>query len=175
MRVAVVDLVNDGNAPPNPVELALLPVVDGERAAPLVWLFRPPRGIHWRATKDHGITNDDVARCPAVEEVWRDVVDVLQAADAVVLHGAAPRLELLSRTLMYSPPVVVDTQVAAQRLLPGLGTHALGPVCLALGLIPSTQPLRRRAEPLVKAVAALLGYLLERDPDLVARAVAGGR
>lgn len=171
MRLAVMDLVNDGNAPPNPVELAVVPVLDGRPRRPRVWTVRPPRPIHWRATKDHGLRDDDVAGSPAIEEIWRDVVDELQAADAVVLHGAAPRLELLARAVLYAPPVVIDTQVVAQRILPGFGTHALGPLCLALGLIPTHQPLRRRAEPLALAVAALLGHLLERDPGLVARAL----
>lgn len=169
MRVAVVAVINDGNAPPHPVELSIASVVDDVADQPITWLIRPPTGIHWRATKDHGITNSDVAGAPAIDEVWLDIVAELRRADVVAVHHAAPRLEILRRAIRFDPPAVLDTQVAAQRLLPGFGSHSLFTLASALGLIPTHHGVPRRAPALAATTAALLLYLRRQDPTLLAR------
>lgn len=62
-RLFIVDVEGNGATPPNLVEVAAIPVENGEPqpAAARTWLVRPPAPIPPRITRIHGITNEMVA------------------------------------------------------------------------------------------------------------------
>lgn len=125
--VVVVDVEGNGQQPPDIIELAALPVTDTTTQADLhVWLIRPPRPISALVTrKVHGISNADVAACPA----WSDVADDIGAllTDRVlVAHNASVEHRVLRSHLpTWQPPLVLDTLRLAKHRWPGLDAYAL--------------------------------------------------
>lgn len=51
VRYAVVDVEGNGRQPPDPVEVAVVPIVGGVIGEPASWLIRPPRPISPIATR----------------------------------------------------------------------------------------------------------------------------
>jgi exodeoxyribonuclease X len=168
LRYAVVDVEGNGQQPPDLVELAVAPIVDGTVGPTLSWLVRPQSKITYMATKVHGISNKDVAESPDFAAVENDVRDAL-AFDALVAHAAHVDLAVLGRKLAgWSPPMVLDTLKLARRLLPGLPSYRLGALVRDLGLdaeLPhELKPHRATYDALVTArlfvhIATLVGTL----------------
>jgi exodeoxyribonuclease X len=73
VRYAVVDVEGDGQQPPDLVELAVVPIVGGIIGCPACWLVKPARPISPRATRIHGLTNQDVADAPAFADIEAEV------------------------------------------------------------------------------------------------------
>ena len=87
-RYAVVDVEGNGQRPPDLVELAIVPIVEGEIGSLDVWLIKPDTPITAMARRIHGISNEMVANAPAFIEVETDVRAAL-AACVIVAHNAA--------------------------------------------------------------------------------------
>jgi DNA polymerase III epsilon subunit-like protein len=130
-RLVVVDLEGNGQHPPDIVEIAVLPV--GDTSADTVsredvrsWLVRPPRPIAPIVTRSlHGISDTDVANCPAWPEVAGEIGEVLAGRVLVAHHAATERRVLAAHLPDWAPPVVLDTLRLARRRWPGR-THCGG-------------------------------------------------
>lgn len=126
LRYAVVDVEGNGQQPPDLVELAIVPIIDGVLGEPTSWLVRPLRRISHIATRIHGISNDDVAQQPNFEQIADDVRKHL-AVDAVVAHNAHVDVGVLQRYLGdWECPPVIDTLKLAKQLLPEQVSYRLG-------------------------------------------------
>ena len=108
--LVVADVEGNGRRPPNLVEAAVVPIVDGRIGEPASWLVRPPEPIGWQATRVHGITNQEVAELPG----WQPaaVVDTLKLA----------RVRLPGRP-SYRLVALVDAFDLARDLPNGLRPH----------------------------------------------------
>ncbi|MEV6831193.1 3'-5' exonuclease [Amycolatopsis sp. NPDC051102] len=155
LNFVVVDVEGNGQQPPDLVELAAVPVVDGIIGEPVSWLVKPETSIKHFATRIHGLTNRDVADCPSFEDITGNVLAAL-SADALVAHNAHVDLGVLQRKLTnWEPPEVFDTLKLARRLMPGMGAYRLGNLVesfsLAEGLPDDLSPHRATYDALVAA------------------------
>ncbi|MBO0882597.1 MAG: 3'-5' exonuclease [Mycobacterium sp.] len=155
LSFVVVDVEGNGQQPPDLVELAAVPVVDGVIGEPMSWLVKPETSIKFYATKIHGLTNKDVADCPSFEDVKVDVLMAL-SHPAIVAHNAHVDLDVIQRKLTdWEPPEVFDTLKLARRLLPGMSSYRLGTLVeefkLAEGLPDGLSPHRATYDALVAA------------------------
>ncbi|ONI92750.1 DNA polymerase III subunit epsilon [Saccharothrix sp. ALI-22-I] len=155
LNYVVVDVEGNGRQPPDIVELAAVPIVDGIICEPKNWLVRPDLPITHFAKKIHGIGNEQVENAPAFTYVE---VDVLKALDtsALIAHNAHVDVGVLQRKLGdWKCPEVFDTLKLARRLLPGRTTYKLGALVeelgLASGLDGEAQPHRAAYDAVVTA------------------------
>lgn len=90
-KLVVVDVEGNGQQPPEIIEIAALPIDDGQPGPATTWLVKPGKPISPIVTrKVHGIRNTDVADQPS----WADVEEQVAAALAgrvLVAHNAAVR------------------------------------------------------------------------------------
>jgi DNA polymerase III epsilon subunit-like protein len=134
LSFVVVDVEGNGQQPPDLVELAAVPVVDGIIGEPASWLVKPERPIKFFATRIHGLTNQDVADCPPFDAVKADVLTAL-AHPGLVAHNAHVDVGVLRHKLTgWEPPETFDTLKLARRLVPGLDGYRLGSLAESLGL-----------------------------------------
>ncbi|MFD8611974.1 PolC-type DNA polymerase III [Streptomyces sp. NPDC059631] len=155
LSFVVVDVEGNGQQPPDLVELAAVPVVDGVIGEPVSWLVKPDAPIKHFATRIHGLTNKDVADCPTFETVKLDVLMAL-SHPAIVAHNAHVDLGVLQRKLTgWESPEVFDTLKLARRLVPGMDSYRLGNLVeafkLAVGLPEGLSPHRATYDALVAA------------------------
>ncbi len=155
LSYVVVDVEGNGQQPPDPVELAAVPIVAGVVAEPVSWLVRPDEPIKHFATRIHGLTNKDVADCPSFTDIKVDVLLAL-SHPALVAHNAHVDLSVLQRKLTgWEPPEVFDTLKLARRLMPGQDSYRLGSLVetfkLAEGLPEDLSPHRATYDALVAA------------------------
>ena len=137
LRYVVVDVEGNGQAPPELVELAAVPITAGVIGEPVSWLVKPERPIKYFATRIHGLTNEAVAGAPAFGDVAAEVLSALDA-DVLVAHNAHVDVGVLERQLgAWECPEVMDTLKLARRLMPGVGSYRLGTLVEAL---EQTQP-----------------------------------
>jgi exodeoxyribonuclease X len=153
--VVDVDVEGNGQQPPELVELAAVPVVDGVVGEPLSWLVRPETPIKHFATRIHGLTNQDVTDCPPFEAVKVNVLMVL-SHPALVAHNAHVDVDVLQRKLTgWEPHEVFDTLRLARQLMPGQDSYRLGNLVesfkLAEGLPDDLSPHRATYDALVAA------------------------
>ncbi|WP_280425692.1 3'-5' exonuclease [Nocardia carnea] len=125
---AVVDVEGNGQTPPEIIEIAILPVSGDDVVVDQMrqWLIKPDKPITPIVTrKVHGITNSDVADCPA----WADVSDVIESvlADRIlVAHNANLERRVVGDHLPgWAPPMVLDTLKLAKAVWPGLPGYSL--------------------------------------------------
>jgi DNA polymerase III epsilon subunit-like protein len=134
-RFWVVDVEGSGSSPPEIVELAMLEVAnlvltDNKRH----WLVQPERGIQPAATRIHGLTEDDVADAPSMEDIADDVVMWLEAAP-IVGHNVKVEVEILKKSLPdWAPSVAIDTLRLSKALKPGLASYSLANLGAEFGL-----------------------------------------
>lgn len=131
LNYVAVDVEGNGQQPPDLVELAVVPITAGTIGEPTSWLMKPESPITHFARRIHGITNDDVAREPAFDEIKPAIVDFLGATrvkvDALIAHNAHVDVGVIQRKLgEWECPEVFDTLKLARRLSPGLRTYKLG-------------------------------------------------
>ncbi|MEU0242051.1 exonuclease domain-containing protein [Nocardiopsis sp. NPDC006198] len=155
LSYVVVDVEGNGQQPPDLVELAAVPIVDGIIGEPASWLVRPDQPIAPMAKRIHGIGNDDVAEKPVFEDV---VVDVLHALShpALIAHNAHVDVGVLQRKMTgWKPLEIFDTLKLARRLLPGRKRYKLGSLVeefeLDHGLDDEDQPHRAKYDAIVTA------------------------
>lgn len=167
----VIDVEGNGARPPELVELAVVPINDGQIGEPCSWLVRPPSPITWQARKVHGISTADVADQPA----FADVADAVSEAlgDAIpVGHNVRIDLDVLTRTLpRWTPSEAFDTLRLARKTW-SLPSHRLGALVehrnLAENLQPDLQPHRATYDALVTARLFLALASAEPSPLTVA-------
>jgi exodeoxyribonuclease X len=155
VRYAVVDVEGNGEQPPDLVELAVVPIVDGIIGGPTSWLVKPARPIGSMATRIHGLTNQDVADAPAFADIEADVRLALDA-DVLVAHNAHVDTSVLLRHLGgWHCPEVFDTLRLARLRVPGQESYKLGALvttfALAEGLPAGLTPHRATYDALVTA------------------------
>jgi len=134
LTYVVVDVEGNGQQPPDLVELAAVPIVNGVIGEPRSWLVRPERPIKHFATQIHGLTDKDVRDAPVFADVMDQVLDALDAP-AIVAHNAHVDVNVLRRKLPdWKTPEVFDTLRLARRLLPAQQSYRLGALTKALKL-----------------------------------------
>ncbi|MFE5971355.1 exonuclease domain-containing protein [Streptomyces sp. NPDC056460] len=107
----VVDVEGNGATPPDLVEVAAIPIEDGEPQphAARTWLVRPPTPIPSRITRIHGITNAMTADAPTWPEVAPQVQALLDGA-WICAHSASVEYSVLTRHMpSWKPAGVIDT------------------------------------------------------------------
>jgi|ERR1022692_217847 DNA polymerase III epsilon subunit-like protein len=154
-RYVVADVEGNGQRPPDLVELAVVPIVDGVIGEPTSWLFRPDKPITTMARRIHGISNDMVAQAPVFASLEADVRARLNDV-VLVAHNAGIDLGVLKRKLPgFAPTEVLDTLKLSRRLLPGEPSYRLGALVTMLdlgsGLPPGLRPHRAAYDVLVTA------------------------
>jgi exodeoxyribonuclease X len=155
LHYVVVDVEGNGQLPPDLVELAAVPIIDGNIGEPKSWMVKPDQPITHFARKIHGITDTQIADAPVFADVEADVLKALDAA-ALVAHNAHIDVGVLQRKLGdWKCPEVFDTLKLARRLQPGRQSYKLGSFVdeyeLASGLDGSLQPHRATYDVLVTA------------------------
>jgi exodeoxyribonuclease X len=134
MRYAVADVEGNGQQPPELVEVAVVPILDGVIGEAASWLVRPARPISRIAARIHGLTDLDLAGAPTFAAIEGEVRQAL-AADVLVAHNAHVDVGVLRRHLGgWACPEVFDTLKLARRLLPGQASYKLGALVAAMGL-----------------------------------------
>jgi exodeoxyribonuclease X len=134
LRYAVVDVEGNGQQPPDLVEVAVVPIVDGVIGEPTSWLVKPEHPIKHFATRIHGITSQDVDGAPAFAAIADEVGRALDAP-ALIAHNAHVDVRVLERYLpTWEHPEVFDTLKLARRLLSKQPGYQLGMLVKALDL-----------------------------------------
>ncbi|MEV6241053.1 3'-5' exonuclease [Lentzea sp. NPDC051838] len=155
LNYVVVDVEGNGQQPPDLVELAAIPIVDGIIGEPRTWLVKPDQPITGFARRIHGIGNDDVLSAPLFAYVEADVLKALDAS-ALIGHNAHVDVGVIQRKLGdWECPEVFDTLKLARRLLPGLPSYKLSALVekyeLASGLDSEEKPHRAKYDAIVTA------------------------
>jgi exodeoxyribonuclease X len=150
----VIDVEGNGAQPPELVELAVVPLRGGIIGDVATWLVRPPTPITSHARQIHGISNDDIAGAPGIDDVVPDVRNAL--GDAIpVGHAVHNDLAVLRRVLPgWDPPFALDTLRLARHTLdlPSYGLGALVEHCeLGVGLPAGMRAHRADYDALVTA------------------------
>ncbi|MCD0485212.1 3'-5' exonuclease [Streptacidiphilus sp. ASG 303] len=164
-HVVVADVEGNGASPPDLIEVATVPVtadaVLHEQARQ--WLVRPPTPIRQRVTRIHGITDTQVATCPA----WPEVADQVRAAlDGawLVAHSAKVDYDALTRHLPGWKPVgVIDTLRLARATWPDAPGHGLDALVTHAHLDTSGLPGQRHRASFDAGATALLLQALARS------------
>jgi exodeoxyribonuclease X len=126
-RLVVVDVEGNGQNPPEIVEIAVLPIDESVAFSDIQsWLVRPAGPITAIVTgKVHGISNLDVAMCPAWAEVAPEV-DWALGDRVLVAHGAHVERRVLGEHLPdWRPRLVLDTLRLARHVWPSLTSYSL--------------------------------------------------
>ncbi|GAB3432486.1 3'-5' exonuclease [Actinophytocola sediminis] len=155
LRYTVVDVEGNGQQPPDLVEVATVPIVDGVVGEPSSWLLKPERPIKYFATRIHGLANKDVTDAPSFTDIEEEVRQALDA-DVLVAHNAHVDIGVLQRHLgVWECPDVLDTLKLAKRLRPNQSSYKLGSLVdafkLADGLPEGLAPHRATYDVLVTA------------------------
>jgi DNA polymerase III epsilon subunit-like protein len=164
----VVDVEGNGTTPPDLVEVAALPVVDGrpDTSTAGAWLIHPPRPVTPFAAQVHGLTNEALASRPSWQEVAGHVRGLL-GGDWIAAHNAHVDYRVLSAHLPgWRPAGVIDTLRLARAVWPGLRSYRLD------ALIDQVKPdlshvpdQRHRARYDAHATALLLLAMAEQYPS----------
>ena len=152
----VLDTEGNGQNPGEIIELAAVEMIDLTVTGRIhQWRFRPRQQIHYSATRVHGITNDDLASCPPIEEHLDEIFEVL-GERAVAGHAVHVEVNALQRVRPgWEPPNAYDTLRMARRAYPELARHRLSSVGDHLGLSATAARITRR-----RAHSALYDALL---------------
>ncbi|QXJ26781.1 3'-5' exonuclease [Actinomadura graeca] len=178
LRYVVVDVEGNGRQPPDLVELAAVPIVNGKIGEPQSWLVRPESPIKHFASRIHGISNRDVADAPSFGVIRHDVAAALSDA-VLVAHNAHVDVGVVQRKLDdWHVPEVLDTLKLARRLLPDEKSYKLGSLVeafkLAEDLPEDLQPHRATYDALVTARLFVLLAAHRSIEDLRGQAPEGG-
>ncbi|WP_273054618.1 MULTISPECIES: 3'-5' exonuclease [Hyphomonas] len=126
-RIWAVDVEGNGGSPPEIVEVAIVELKDLELTGrSFSWRVKPIEPIKPAVTRIHGITNEDVASAPSIEDIEDGVrtwIDDLP----IVGHNVKVEVDALTRAFPeWSPVAAYDTLALARSLHPELESHALG-------------------------------------------------
>ncbi|MFE7467664.1 exonuclease domain-containing protein [Streptomyces sp. NPDC057499] len=123
----VVDVEGNGTNPPDLVEIATLPVRDGQpdTSTAGAWLIRPARPVTPFAARVHGLTNQVLADEPGWEET-KDAVYTLLGTAWIAAHNAHVDYRALTAHLpQWKPAGVIDTLRLAKATYPHLPKYGL--------------------------------------------------
>ncbi|WP_329453515.1 3'-5' exonuclease (plasmid) [Streptomyces sp. NBC_01724] len=176
----VVDVEGNGTHPPDLVEVAALPVRDGnlDTSTAGAWLICPPRPVTPYATRVHGLTNEVLAKAPAWRQISDQVHGVLGTA-WICAHNAHVDYRALTAHLPnWAPAGVIDTLRLAKATYANLPSYGLDALIEHVQPDLSAAPAHRhRATYDAYATAQLLvamGSCYETWDQLVAAAVPPG-
>lgn len=123
----VVDVEGNGTNPPDLVEVAALPVRDGQpdTSNADAWLIKPPRPVTPFAARVHGLTNQVLDGKPGWEEV-KDQVHARLGTAWITAHNAHVDYRVLSAHLpQWKPAGVIGTLRLAKATYPDLPKYSL--------------------------------------------------
>lgn len=122
----VVDVEGNGATPPEIIELAMVELRSQELTGKIRhWFVKPSEPINYYVTRIHGITNEDVAREPSIEDIEDDVCLWLEGVP-IIGHNVNIEVDALKFGLPHWTPVAaVDTLKLAKSLKPGLSSYGL--------------------------------------------------
>ncbi|MGA0617390.1 exonuclease domain-containing protein [Paracoccus sp. KR1-242] len=130
-----VDVEGNGATPPEIVEIAIVEVRDlmlEQRR--LEWLVKPQGQISPRVTRIHGITDEDVARSPDIEEIADDIM-TWTSEGKILGHNVKVEVDAITRAIPeWRPTVAIDTLKLARIALPGRSSYSLENLGSDLGL-----------------------------------------
>jgi exodeoxyribonuclease X len=170
-KVIVADVEGNGDQPPDLVEVATVPIVNGriEPEQAYSTLIRPKRPITWFATKVHGLTNQEVEACPAWEEVAEQVRGELGTAWLAGHNVGVDHRVLTDHLPGWQPAGVIDTLRLARAAYPDAPKHTLDASITLAGIdVTGIAGQRHRAGFDARATALLLLALAERYPTFTA-------
>ncbi|MFE9297862.1 3'-5' exonuclease [Streptomyces niveus] len=123
----VVDIEGNGANPPDLVEVAALPVREGQpdTGTAGAWLTKPRHPVTPFAARVHGLTNERLENEPGWEEI-ADQVHTLMGTSWICAHNAHVDHRVLSAHLpTWRPAGVLDTLRLAKATHPGLPKYTL--------------------------------------------------
>lgn len=134
-KVWVVDVEGNGATPPEIVEIALLELIDlRPTGRAFHWLVKPELPITAAVTKIHGLSDDDVADAPSIDDIAEDVVTWTDGS-VIVGHNVRVELDVIGRSISgWQPSAAIDTLKLARSLRPGLSSYSLENLSAALNL-----------------------------------------
>lgn len=119
------DVEGNGRRPPSMVEVAVVPITDGQVRQSVSWMVRPAESITRKASRGHGITNRNVTGLRPVAGVADDIRAHLDGA-VLVAHTAHIGMDMLTRELPgWEPAAVIDTLKLSRRVYPRRDRHTL--------------------------------------------------
>ncbi|MFJ5222339.1 exonuclease domain-containing protein [Streptomyces sp. NPDC088400] len=123
----VVDVEGNGTNPPDLVEVAALPVRDGQpdKNTAGAWLTKPNRPVTPFAARVHGLTNQVLEDQPGWEEI-KGAVHACLGTAWIAAHNAHVDYRVLSAHLpQWQPAGVIDTLRLAKATYPDLAKYSL--------------------------------------------------
>jgi DNA polymerase III epsilon subunit family exonuclease len=131
----VVDVEGNGASPPEIIELAMVEIRSNKLTGKTHhWFIKPNKPITPHVTKIHGITDDDVAREPSIEDISDDVSLWLEDV-TIIGHNVKIEVDALKFGLSHwVPRSAVDTLKLAKNLRPGLASYSLQNLGIEFGL-----------------------------------------
>ncbi|MDF2374480.1 MAG: 3'-5' exonuclease [Rhizobiaceae bacterium] len=131
----VVDVEGNGANPPEIIELAMVELRSRQLTGKIHhWFIKPSEPISHHVTRVHGITNEDVAREPSIEDIEDDVCLWLEGVP-IIGHNVKIEVDALKAGFPHWVPVAaVDTLKLAKKLKPSLASYSLQNLGDELGL-----------------------------------------
>lgn len=176
----VVDVEGNGANPPDLVEVAALPVRQGQpdTSTAGAWLTRPRHPVTPFAARVHGLTNERLTKEPGWEEI-ADQVHTLLGTSWICAHNAHVDHRVLTAHLpAWQPAGVLDTLRLAKTTHPGLPKYTLDALIEHLGPDLTAAPAHRHRATFDAYATAQLLILMADHYDtwdqLVAAAVPPG-
>lgn len=130
----VVDVEGNGGTPPEIVQIGITEIFDlrlGKHK--WEWLVRPPTSITPPATRIHGISDEDVANSPTIDDVADEIMTWTDGA-AIVGHNVRVEVDIIKRSIPdWNPVAAIDTLRLARTLAPGMESYRLKNLGDALG------------------------------------------
>lgn len=125
-RIWVLDTELNGEHPGEIIELAAVEMVGLVLTGRYrQWRFRPEVPVSYHATRVHGITNRDLARCPRIAE-HEDEIRGMLGDHAIAGHAVHVEVAAMQRALPGWEPVrAYDTLRMVRREYPELARHRL--------------------------------------------------
>ncbi|MGX5845092.1 3'-5' exonuclease [Mesorhizobium sp. ArgA1] len=131
----VMDVEGSGATPPEIVELAITSVNDLKIGARRwEWRVQPNGPIAAAATRIHGITQDDVAKAPSIDDIAGEIMTWTDG-QRIIGHNVRVELEIISRSIPdWKPSMAIDTLRLAKAIRPGLTSYGLENLSQALNI-----------------------------------------
>ncbi|WP_286133141.1 3'-5' exonuclease [Labrenzia sp. DG1229] len=122
----VVDVEGNGANPPEIVEIAMVEVRDlALQSRRMEWLVKPKAPITPQVTRIHGITDEDVAQSPDIEDIADDIMTWTNEG-RIIGHNVKVELDAISRAIPdWRPAMAIDTLKLARFALPGRESYSL--------------------------------------------------
>lgn len=166
-RFAVVAVADNGQEPPEPVEVGVVPIDGGSVSGPhATWLVRPQYPVAEHATRGHGITDAQTRGAPPLCEIAHEISAAI-AGRTLVAHRARAVADLLGTAVPGWPASrPLDVRRLSTRVWPTSVSRALGEPARIAGVSVSGSLGRAGHDALA---TALLFLALARHAEDVAR------